>query len=457
MTIRKPRKTALLTKPRPKPALGLHFQTPNSLSVGVFLFCRRRWHLGNSRLKRTTDILYLGLVFGHGGDALQMLELAAGAAARGLRAKIAVPALDSTLELAVRAQAYGIPLERLEWLRADGQSRQSLPHLLPYLQAHRGSLLHFHTGDVCLPRSVMLAMELLRLPRAFATLHSPYANLQPGEMRARFWASAVARRMHCVFCPSQHGSRTQRRYGVQDTRVQTIHNGVNVAHFAGGDPALVWRALNVAPQTPLVVFSSRLEAQKRPLDALRAFENVAAEFPDVHLVFAGRGSLENELRQAAHATGLDGRIHLAGYRNNVADWLAAATVWMLPTESENFSLAVLEALAAGCPILSTQCPGNDEALVNGENALLTAVGDIKAQTLALRRLLDSPTLRACLTKGARETAAHYSLERMVEQYLACYGAALGAVIGSPAHAVVLNDSAAPVALNDSSSPVAPSS
>ena len=69
-------------------------------------------------------------------------------------------------------------------------------------------------------------------------------------------------------------------------------------------------------------------------------------------------------------------MRLAGYQTNVADWLAAATVWLLPTERENFSVAVLEALAAGCAVLSTTCPGNDEVLTDRENRGLFPVGDI---------------------------------------------------------------------------------
>src|SRR5258707_319560 len=80
--------------------------------------------------------------------------------------------------------------------------------------------------------------------------------------------------------------------------------------------------------------SSRLESQKRPLDALEAFRRVAANDREPHLVFVGRGALESELRAAVQQNGLTDRVHFAGFRTNIPDWLAAATVWFLPTESE---------------------------------------------------------------------------------------------------------------------------
>jgi glycosyltransferase involved in cell wall biosynthesis len=96
---------------------------------------------------------------------------------------------------------------------------------------------------------------------------------------------------------------------------------------------------------------------------------------------------------------------------------------MLPTETENFSLAVLEAMAAGCPILSTVCPGNDEVLRDGDNSVLTAVGDAEAQTDALRKLLADAALRQKLGASAQHEAEKYRLERMVENYAALYHAA----------------------------------
>jgi len=178
--------------------------------------------------------------------------------------------------------------------------------------------------------------------------------------------------------------------------------------------------LGLDAHAPLAVFTSRLEAQKRPLDALKGFARLKTELPAAHLAFVGDGSLEGELRRHVAAENLADRVHFAGYRLDVPDWLAAATVWLLPTEAENFSLSVLEALAAGAPILSTLCLGNDEVLVADENAVIHPIGDVEALALGLRRIIFDDGLRSRLSENAMRTAERFTIERMVQRYASCY-------------------------------------
>lgn len=372
-------------------------------------------------MSEEAEIVYIGFVLGHGGDAGQMLELAAGMAARGRRVRIIVPVLETTIRFAEQGQTRGVAVERSPLIRADPRgAQQSLPDLLELLRSHRASLLHFHTGDVCLPRLAQQAVQRLSLPRAFATVHSPYDTVPPGSERAIAWASAVAGQFHAVVCPSEHGRRIQIRNGVSPDRVRTIPNGIDTVRFASGDSEAAHSLLGVLPKTPLVVFTSRLDPQKRPLEALTAFRGVAAEFPTLHLVYVGRGEQEETVRAAAAQAGLSHRVHLLGFRSDIPNWLAAATVWILPTETENFSLSVLEALAAACPILSTHCPGNDEVLRDDDNSLLTQVGETEAQTQALRRMLTDGALRWRLGASAHRDAEKFGLDRMIESYAALY-------------------------------------
>jgi glycosyltransferase involved in cell wall biosynthesis len=383
-------------------------------------------------MPNSPDVINFGFVLGHGGDAVQMVELASGMVRRGLRTRVVVPLLETTEDLAAECAARGVQIERSPWLRADDHSaRQSLPDLIRLFKTHRAPILHLHTGDVCLPRLVLLALKIVGGRPPVVTVHSPYETLRPGDIRARHWAAAVSSQIFRVVCPSDHSRRTQASYGVAADRLQTIHNCVDIARYGHGDAGAARRALGVDDSRRLVVFTSRLEPQKRPVDALHAFQGLAADFPDADLVFVGRGSLEEDLRQDTARSGVAGRVHFAGYRTNVPDWLAAAAVWFLPTESENFSLAVLEAMAAGLPIVSTCCPGNDEVLDDGQNALVTAVGDVPAMEQALRRVLRDPALEARLRAGACRTVSGYSTERMVNEYARCYNECVGSVYGPP--------------------------
>src|SRR5215218_3318439 len=337
------------------------------------------------------DIAYIGFVLGHGGDALQMLDLASGARAQGARVRIIVPELESSLSFKARCDELGIDCLRssLISVTADG-IRQHPLDVTRLLRSVKEPIVHFHTGNSCLPRTVMTSLVALRYRRSFVTLQSPYETLEARSLRARYWALTARWSLAAVVSPSEHGSRFQREMGVPDALVTTIHNSIDVDAIRSGDGAVAREQLGVGADVPLVVFTSRLDGQKRPLEAVEIFSAVAAEFPTARLVFVGRGDLHEAVVVAAEQRGLADRVDMMGYQTNIGDWLAAATVWLLPTERENFSVAVLEAMAAGCAVLSTTCRGNDEVLVDGVNSRTFAVGDVPAAQSGLRGLLADP-------------------------------------------------------------------
>lgn len=369
------------------------------------------------------DILYVGFVLGHGGDANQMLELAAGAAARGKRVRIIVPILPTTVAFAETARQRNLDVVRTPLIRVSASAARQNPFSLAKLfYTNQAETIHIHTGDVRLPRTVPVVLAMLGIPRfkVFVTIHSPYDSTDSGGARETAWASAVRSRINGVACPSQHAVDAQIRGGVPQERLVHIPNGVNLNRFKSGDGARIRQELGLGSQDRLLVFTSRLEQQKRPMDALEAFSMTAAEFPDAHIAFVGTGALDADLRSFAASGGLEERVHLVGHRTDIPDWLAAATCWVLPTESENFSLAVLEALAAGCPIVSTLCKGNDEVLVDGYNAITHTIGDVAGLAGALRFVLSSSEVRQRLSAAANETSNRFGLDEMVESYIKWY-------------------------------------
>jgi glycosyltransferase involved in cell wall biosynthesis len=368
-----------------------------------------------------THIAYVGFVLGHGGDALQMLDLARGASERDARVSITVPEIPSTETFAERCRAVGVECVRSPLISVTtGGARQGPIRISRLLRSTSAPIVHFHTGNSCLPRSVMTSLEVMRYRRCFVTVQSPYETIVPGSLRARFWAWTAARRLAAVVSPSDHATQFQLRCGVPAEIATTIRNSIDIAAMAGGDPAGPRAALGVGPDVPIVLFSSRIDAQKRPVETVQIFASVAAEFPRALLVFVGKGDLEDAVAAEAVRLGISDRVRLMGYQTNVPDWLAASTVWLLPTERENFSVAVLEALAAGCVVLSTTCHGNDEVLIDGENALTFAVGDVTGAAAALRKLLSDGELRNRLCVGARRSGQEFSVSNMVENYLALY-------------------------------------
>jgi hypothetical protein len=115
-----------------------------------------------------------------------MLDLATGMAARGHRVKLVVPELETSVNLAKLCHERGLPVDRTRWIRSDAWGAKQNPlNLIRLFRTYRAPILHLHTGNDCLPRSVLLTMHLLRVPRSFATVQSPYNTLKPSDARAR--------------------------------------------------------------------------------------------------------------------------------------------------------------------------------------------------------------------------------------------------------------------------------
>ena len=364
----------------------------------------------------------IGLLFGHGGDAAQMLDLADELQRAGQAVSVIVPMLPTTVELARRAERRGIALRRSRLLTSGPLSVIGQALLWAEIRLrYRPAVLHYHTGDICLPRRVTMFLRFgSRVQSVVVTVHSPQVGIDRNEPKVRNWLKVAPRRIAAVVAPSLHGAAAQVQAGIPASAVHTIHNGISTSVFASGDAERPRRELGFSSADRLLLFSSRLDETKQPLVVLEAFRRVAAEFPETHLAFVGSGECDQQLRDAAFAVGLEQRVHLLGYRNDVADWLAASDVWLLPTLSENFSLAVLEAMAAGCTIVSTDCQGNDEVLVDGHNALLVEPTDVDGFCAAVRRALADPSLSAALAHQAQVDVERFTTDRMASEYQALY-------------------------------------
>lgn len=368
-----------------------------------------------------TRIATVGFVSGDGGDAAQMLELARGVRATGGDVEVIVPATPANERFAARCRAAGVPARCTELLGVTGPGRrQSVRSLRRLLRSIDADVLHVHAGDSSLPRTMLLALLVPPRRCVVATLHSPYRSIDPRGARARTWAAGARFTLRAVVSPSDHGSAFQRECGVPEQLVVTVRNAVDTAAAASGDGARVRAELGLADDVPLVVVTGRLDHQKRPVDAVAAFARVLPTVPSAVLAVVGDGDERGAVLAEARRLGVEEQVVLAGRRDDVPDWLAAATVWLFPTERENFSLALLEAMAAGCPIVATSCPGNDEVLVDGANALTYPVADVDAAAAALARLLADAGMRQRLAAGARTTAAANTVAGMVDAYWRVY-------------------------------------
>jgi glycosyltransferase involved in cell wall biosynthesis len=133
----------------------------------------------------------------------------------------------------------------------------------------------------------------------------------------------------------------------------------------------------------------------------------------VQALIVGGGRREAEIQQAAADLGLSGQVHFLGSRVDVPDLLQAMDTFVLPSYSEGLSLSLLEAMAAGLPVIATAVGGNPELVMDGVTGLLIPAKDAEALAAALERVLADPAwAKEMGEKARRQVAENYSVERL---------------------------------------------
>jgi glycosyltransferase involved in cell wall biosynthesis len=163
----------------------------------------------------------------------------------------------------------------------------------------------------------------------------------------------------------------------------------------------------------VVLSVSRLSVEKDVPTLLTAFARLAADRPSLRLVVAGDGDDRARLEALVAGSGLADRIDLPGAIRRPVAWMRKASVFALASQYEGFGNVLVESLAAGCPVVATDCPvGPSEILGNGRWGRLVPVGDASAMASALALTLDAQTV----PPGARAHALQYTARRSAAQY-----------------------------------------
>jgi len=223
-----------------------------------------------------------------------------------------------------------------------------------------------------------------------------------------------------VVVPSQGVKRALQELGVT-CHIEVIPNGVDVAQFQHPSAPLLKSALGLPDRAVMAITVGRLGPEKNLSFLLRAFAHVASDAPDLHLVIIGRGPDKEYLEEMTHLLGLTSRVYLVGEvpYEEMPNWLAMADFFAFSSVSESHPLVVLEALAAGLPVLAIPCPGVEDTIVEGVNGLLSSE-DMGIFAAWMRRLAMEPELRDRLVVGARETCGQYDIRRTSATLLAHY-------------------------------------
>jgi starch synthase (maltosyl-transferring) len=229
------------------------------------------------------------------------------------------------------------------------------------------------------------------------------------------------RRVDRVACVSQSVADFYAARGrIPTDKLVVVSNGIDVGAV---DDAFVadLREIGVPAGHGAITFVGRLHAQKGLDWLLSMMPRLLTQQTDIDLVLVGQGPERKRLESLAGSLGVADRVHFAGWRSDVSSILRASRLLVLPSRWEGMPNVVLEAMAAGTPVVSTRAEGVVELLGDAASQQTAAVGDDEDFVRKLVFLLDNPTAAGEIGQRNRQRVAEcFSLDRMVESYQQLY-------------------------------------
>jgi glycosyltransferase involved in cell wall biosynthesis len=229
----------------------------------------------------------------------------------------------------------------------------------------------------------------------------------------------LLRRMDCTVCVSEAQAVKVRRAGVDPDRVLVIRNAIQVDAFEEPDRSYRRVLEGFFPNRPkhIVAAGGRLSPEKGFDLLIRAAADVALQDRGVGFVLFGEGPLREELERQANECGLQDRFVFAGFRTDLQRFLPWCDLVVLSSHTEGLPVVVLEALAAGVPVVATEVGGTPEVIDDGVNGFLVPPGDAAALAARIADVLGSEEKRremgAC---GRRRVCEEFTFAAQAEQY-----------------------------------------
>ncbi|MCU0561200.1 MAG: glycosyltransferase family 4 protein [Desulfobacterales bacterium] len=300
----------------------------------------------------------------------------------------------------------------------------SLLVLLWHIRRERPEIVHTHTSKAGILGR--LAARLAGVPHVVHTPHGHVFSGHFGRLAAGLFLALerfFARFTEKTVALTAGEKRDYVDLGVAPAEdVSVIPSGVELGEFAGErtDAAAQKRTVGFDPQRRQVGFVGWLLAIKGPAYLLNAMGAVWREHPDAELVFVGKGALEKPLRAQAAFAGCSGRVKFLGWRDDIARIMPLFDVFVLPSLNEGMGRVLVEAMAAGRPIVASRAGGIPDLVRHGENGLLVPPGDEAALAAGIALLLRDRGLAQRMGERGRRRCHEFGLPAMIAGLEALY-------------------------------------
>jgi len=203
----------------------------------------------------------------------------------------------------------------------------------------------------------------------------------------------------------------------QPEKVVKIHSGVNIQGVESREINVIEkkRSLGIGPIGCCIGFVGWLLPIKGPIHLLRAMKYVWQDYSDANLVFVGKGDLDVDLRAEALSLNQNGLVKFLGWRRDIDEIMQIFDIFILPSLNEGMGRVLVEAMAAGKPIVASNVGGIPDLVRHGDNGLLVPPGDENALADSIKRLIRDPEQARLFGRNGRKLCHQFSLESMIEK------------------------------------------
>ncbi len=281
-------------------------------------------------------------------------------------------------------------------------------------------LLHVHYA-IPHATTAYLAREMLRGTRelrVITTLHGTDITLVGQESSFYAITKFSIEQSDAVTAVSNYlRDETYRAFGCVGCDIRTIPNFVNLEEYRPA--AATCREALAPPDHKVLAHVSNFREVKRVRDVVRIFARVRRAMPAT-LLMIGDGPDRGDAEREADELGVADDVRFLGRLESVAVLLQSCDLFLLPSQTESFGLAALEAMACGAPVVATRAGGLPEVVDDGVNGILEPVGSVEAMARRSVELLRDPRRHAAMREAAIAKAREFSSDRIVPQYEALY-------------------------------------
>ena len=336
------------------------------------------------------------------------------------RFRCVVACLDDIGSIGESLIEEGVPLKLLE--REPGIDWKCGRRLAAWCEEQNVGVMHVHQ---CTP---MFQAMLARLPGKrvplLLTEHGRHHPDFPSRKRAIVHKLLLGKRDRLIAVGEATRQALIANEGLPSDRVEVIYNGVDLAQFTEVAPEIrgeVRKELGLSEDDWIITLVARLDAIKDHPTAIRTLQRVRESVPGAKLLIVGDGSEREKIEGIIRDGNLGDCVHMLGTRRDVPRLLRASDTFLMSSIGEGIPLTIIEAMAAGVPVVSTSVGGIPEMVTTGETGFLNDSGDADGLASSIVKLSSDSGLRSRIIGAARQRAFDvFSREQMLESYAKLY-------------------------------------